>query len=410
MNEQLNQIASDVGELRRTLDKNLQDALTTEKVEKMCEDIVNRLHPAKPEQKGIPAIEAIQEKHKLFNGSSKKLSGKFAEYGTFNDFLRHVVANPKGYMVHNQKTGTYLAEGTDADGGYLVPTEYSNQIFDLLYGDTIINQIANILPMSTWKRRIPKVTSNATVYWLTEHGTKTTSTPQFGAIDQQAKVMATIVKLTDEILRDSSIDLQAWLAKATADDFAREIEKIALVGNVSSTGDSFNGVLSASGTNVVSLEGATLSYDDIINLTLNTNMGYNQGAKIVMNRTSLKKIMKLKDSDGQYIWHSPMGSVPGSISAPGAQYPYLISEQIPNTIATSGTARTGGSHTAIIFGNFNRFLLVSPREEIKTLVSQTAYDGTDNAFTMDMTFLRFTHALSIDVAVPAAFSYLKFAA
>ena len=84
--------------------------------------------------------------------------------------------------------------------------------------------------------------------------------------------------------------------------------------------------------------------------------------------------------------------------------PYVICPTIPNTLGT------GTDCTAAIFGRFSRALLISPRESIAVKVSQDAYDNSDssNAFMQDQTWLRFTQALSIDVAQPSAFSYLAF--
>lgn len=303
-----------------------------------------------------------------------------------------------------------ISEGAagSTGGGYLVPTEFSSEVIKIMNEASPIMQIANIIPMSSWKRQIPKQMTNLQVGWVAENGIKGISNPTFGQIEQTAKVLATVIKCTDELIRDSAINLTRFLSELVAEAMALEVERVALVGSTTA-GDPFNGVLNATGANAVSMAGSTVNFDDIANLIFSLNEADARNGVIVLSRAGLNKLMKLKDSNGNYIWSPPSLGNPATIW----NTPYVVSSQIPNTV-TSATTLTGGTNTIAFFGRFNKNLLISPREDMTLKVSQDAAswntdaDSLESAFMMDQTWLRFTQALSVDITYGSAFSYLIF--
>lgn len=402
-----NETITAIGELRKSIDdmrngyvgKSELDA----KLEKITSDIVAKIHPVQTTRTVPPQNpEEVMERAEGFKGSAlNKPSEKWtSEYGKkFGDMRGFLKAIQMRSPALDEKAYTGMSEGTPANGGYLVPTEFSSEVFRLMKDMSIIMRIANVMPMSTWKRTFPKQLTSPAIFWVDEAGSKSQTTTTFGQVSQQAKVMAAVIKCTDELLRDSAINLQSFLAEIVAEAMALEIERVALVGN-SGGSDPFSGIRYASGVNVVPMAGASVDFDDVIDLIFSLNQGYAEGARIITSRTGLKKLMKLRDNDGNYIWQPPAGNVPATIW----NVPYELSGQIPTNLGT------GTDETLALFGNFSRYLLVSPREGITVKPSQDAYDAGDstNAFLQDQTWLRFTQALSIDVAVGSAFSYLQF--
>lgn len=400
MNE-YSQVMNSVSELRKTLETRLDDCLTREKVEKLLENAVSKLHPVKS-QAVIPGEEEILTKAENFKISARNTAEKAwtsqygRKFGNMKNFL--LAIKEKQPSIYGAKAST-LAEGTASVGGYLVPTEFSSEVVRLMNDISKIMEISNVIPMSSWKRQIPKQLTNVTVGWVDESAAKSETNPTFGQIEQVAKVMAAVIKCTDELLRDSAINLTKFLSELVAEAMALEIERVALVGDVSGAGDPFNGIYKTSGVNVVSMAGAGVSFDDIAELIFSLNDAYAKDAVIVLSRTGLKKLIKLKDSQNNYIWQPPTGDVPATLW----NTPYVISSQIPDNLGT------GTDETLAILGRFDKYMLISPRQELEVKISQDASDAAGNsAFMTDQTWMRFTHALSIDVAHGAAFSYLQF--
>jgi HK97 family phage major capsid protein len=400
MNE-YSQVMDSVGELRKTLETRLDDCLTKEKAEKLIESIVSKLHPAKS-QAVVPGEEEILTKAESFKNSPRNTSEKrwTSEYGRKFGSMRNflLAIKEKQPSIYAAKAST-LVEGTASLGGYLVPSEFSSEVVELMSDISKIMEISNVIPMSSWKRQIPKQLTNVTVGWVDESGTKPETNPTFGQIEQVAKVMAAVIKCSDELLRDSAINLTKFLSELVAEAMALEIERVALIGDETGASDPFNGIYKTSGVNVVSMAGASVSFDDIAELIFSLNDAYAKDATMILSRTGLKKLIKLKDSQNNYIWQPPTGDVAATIW----NTPYVISSQIPNNLGV------GTDETLAIFGRFNKYLLISPRQELEVKVSQDASDSAGNsAFMTDQTWLRFAQALSIDVAHGAAFSYLQF--
>lgn len=403
-------IMTSIKELRKTLDGKIESCLTKEKAEKMIEDIINRVHPA-ASKAVLPATEeTVKEKFSAFKRkkSSQETKAWTSEYGRKFGNMKNFLLAAKNRNSELNDFKSVLSEGSSGNtgGGYLVPTEFSSQVIRMMNDASPIMQIANILPMSSWKRQIPKQLTNLQVGWVAENGVKGISNPTFGQLEQTAKVLATVIKCTDELIRDSAINLTDFLSELVAEAMALEIERVALLGG---SNDPFTGVFNSSGVNQVTMAGNNVSFDDIANLIFSLSEANSKDGVIVLSRAGLNKLMKLKDSNGNYIWAPPSMGNPATIW----NTPYVVSSQIPNTVTDNG-ALTGGSGTIAFFGRFNKNLIISPREEMTVKVSQdaaswnTTNSALESAFMTDQTWLRFTQALSVDVTFGSAFSYLIF--
>jgi len=396
----LAEIQSLTENFRATLDKMPQDYIRRQEVEKMVGDIVEKLHPKQESKFFLPvdSVEGIVERLASFKQrpeAYEKALPWTSDYGkNFGDMKTFLLAI-SGKHPAKEGLKVVMSEGDNAQGGYLVPTEFNAEVIRLQYTASIIRGISRVLPMSTWKRTFPNQLTNVAIYWVTELGAKTTSKPTFGRLTQTAKVMAAIIKSSDELLRDSAINLQTFLAELVSEAMGREEERVALVGNTGA-GDPFMGVRYAVGVIANTMAGASLVFDDILDLEFSVAEPYQRNGQYVMPRASLLLIMKLKDNQGNYIWERPREGQPGAINGKS----YAISDQI---VAIAGKY-------PILFGDFKRYLFISPRQGITVKVSQDASDwvsgALDSAFMTDQTWLRFTQAESIDVAVPAAFGYL----
>lgn len=408
----MDEIMSSIKELRQTLDSKINDCLTKDKAEKMIEDIISNLHPQKSKAVLPTTEDEVLEKFSAFakSGRNKPEQPWTSEYGRkFGNMKNFLLAAKNKHSILNDFKSV-LAEGDTATtgGGYLVPSEFSSQVFKLMNESSAIMKIANIMPMSTWKRQIPKQLTNLQVGWVSENSVKGITNPTFGQIEQTAKVLATVIKCTDELIRDSAINLTQFLSELVAEAMALEIERVALIGSTTAS-DPFNGILNTSGINAVSMASSSVTFDDIANLLFSLNDQNAREGVLVVSRAGLSKLMKLKDTHGNYIWAPPSLGTPATIW----NTPYVVSSQIPNE-ASSSSSLTGGDKTFAFFGRFNKNLLISPRESMTVKVSQDAasWNTTDSvlesAFMTDQTWLRFTQALSIDVTYGSAFSYLLF--
>ena len=112
-----------------------------------------------------------------------------------------------------------LQVGTDSEGGYLVPDEYERTLIEALEDQNIFRQLAHVIHTSSGDRKIPVVASKGTASWIDEEAQYPESDDAFGQVSIGAYKLATMIKISEELLNDSVFDMPAYIAK----EFARRI-------------------------------------------------------------------------------------------------------------------------------------------------------------------------------------------
>ena len=195
-----------------------------------------------------------------------------------------------------------LEEGTDSEGGYLVPDEYERTLVEALEEENVFRQLAKVIRTSSGDRKIPVVATKGTGSWIDEEGAYTESDDSFGQVSIGAYKVGTMIKVSEELLNDSVFDLESYIAK----EFARRIgakEEEAFF-----TGDGSGkplGVLAATGgaeTGVTAASSTAVTADELMDLFYSLKSPYRKKAVWVLNDSTIKAVRKLKDSTGQYLW------------------------------------------------------------------------------------------------------------
>ena len=113
-----------------------------------------------------------------------------------------------------------LQVGTDSEGGYLVPDEFEHTLVEALEEENFFRSIATVIQTSSGDRKIPVVATKGTASWIDEEGAYPESDDSFGQVSIGAYKVATMLKVSDELLNDSVFDVimqrrsnTLWLAK-----------------------------------------------------------------------------------------------------------------------------------------------------------------------------------------------------
>lgn len=390
-----------VADLREILEMRFSPEKQAEEREKLFAEVLAKVHPPKRTMRFGPSKESPEGK------SIDKLieDGKMPENGVFlGQIIRAVALSDHQFLteagLNLAEEKTIMSEGTPAQGGYTVPVEYSKEIIKLERAGSILRQLARGFPMGSLTRLLPRQLTNVTVTWTDEGAVKTETKPTFGQLTQTAKKLAAIVKMTDELLEDNSVELDQFIMELIAEAMGLEEDRVGFAGNTGA-GDPFMGVLYAAGVNAVTMAGANVTGDDVIDLIMSINAKYRQNATLITSTNGLKLIMKLKDSTGQYLWMRPAGNYPPTIW----NEKYVISDQIPVNLGT------GTNETAILWGNWKKHFFLSDRGGYEVFSSKSASDwvggALTSAFTQDETWSRFKKRMSLDVALPVAFARLQ---
>ena len=255
-------------------------------------------------------------------------------------------------------------------GGFAIPREIDDKIDATLLAISPIRKIANVVKVGSSNYRRLISTGGFQSGWVGLEALRPeTITPSFTEVIPPSGDLYANPAASQHMLDDAMFDVDEWLAKEVANEFARA-EGFAFVkgsgvnqpmGFLTSpsaaTADNVRamGTLQFLGTGVSAGFPVSNPADELIDLVQTLRQPYRQGAVFVMNSATAAQIRKFKTTDGAFIWQ------PGLISGQPATllgYPVIEAEDMPDVAASS---------LSIAFGNFNAGYTIAERNETSIL-------------------------------------------
>lgn len=241
------------------------------------------------------------------------------------------------YDFHNS-----LSIGEDGKGGYLVPDEFEKKLIEGLEEESFFRSLATIIRTSSGDRKIPVVTGKGEAAWIDEGGEYPESDDSFGQTSISAYKLATMIKVSDELLNDSVFDIQGYITREFARRISTKEEEAFFVGD--GTGKPTGIFDSKGGAEVgVNATSVSITFDDVMDLFYSLKAPYRRKAKWLLNDSTVKSLRKLKDGNGNYIWQpSVTVGVPDMI----LNRPYYTSTFVPELAA---------GKTPMAFGDYSYY-------------------------------------------------------
>jgi HK97 family phage major capsid protein len=287
-----------------------------------------------------------------------------------------------------------LAESTGA--GVLVPEEHANYIFGLLAEGQVVRKAgATVVNMKSDTLVIPRMITGATAYWVDEANAITPSDPAFDTITLQAKKVAAMTYLTNELLEDSVADVEKIVLDNLSQTLAAEMDKEMLIGD----GTHLTGIVNTSGVNSLDLTGNALTIDDLIEaraLIEEATKGNIKPNAIIMHPAVYYKLLKeAKDNTGRYL---------ADLQGLTAGLPDTLLGMKVFTTTAIPTNLTDGTHnnlSLVIVGDFKQAIIGQRRN-----ISLNA-DNSGQYFVQDIVALRALARVGFGLAYPNAFTVIK---
>lgn len=169
-------------------------------------------------------IKRARQSGTLYNDKAPgvELNGK---WGKFTDFLQVIdtKTDPRESTVAEQRLMIKNAmSSTDpASGGFLIPEEFRATMLEVALETAIVRPRASVIPMAALRIAMPMldVTSNVAnvfggivAYWTEEAAALTQSQPTFGQIVLEAKKLTAYTEVPNELVQDSAISVEAFIA------------------------------------------------------------------------------------------------------------------------------------------------------------------------------------------------------
>jgi len=263
-----------------------------------------------------------------------------------------------------------LTIGSDAGGGYAVPREIDALIDVTLKAVSPIRSIASVVSIGSANYRKLIAVGGVASGWVAETaGRPETGTETFVEVAPPMGELYANPAASQAMLDDAMFDVEGWLAGEIGAEFARAEGSAFVSGTgigrprgflayaTAATDDTTRpfGTLQYVASGAAGAFAAASPQDKLIDLVHALRAPYRQGASWVMNASTLAKVRKMKDGQGQFLWAPSLSAdTPATLLG----YPVIEAEAMPDV---------GVDSLSIAFGNFKAGYLIAERSNTAVL-------------------------------------------
>lgn len=391
----------ELSELRAEKQKRLAQELVKEEEKQKIQEIENAVKSFEEQ------LEAIREEERKKLMKEKGLDKKgFLNNPLFNAYMNTKYVEAKNVMlntrygreqlspemknfVHQLRTGQPLYKGmyenvggSGTYGGFLVPEEFRAEVIRKAQNLVAVRQAgARVLTTNSNSLNIPVEATTGQGTWLDERGEYQDSAPTFGQLNFTPFKYGRLVKVSDELLADSAVNIANYLADLYAREFGDAQDQAFIQGT--GTGQP-QGIINH--PNVVTVPfNAANGGDNIINLKYTVPVKYHSNLAFVMNGKTSQVVRKMKDDSGSYLWRAGNGSLADGQPETLDGRPVYLSDHVPD-----GT---------IIVGDFANYYIVERSGMTIQRSDHFAFNTGEIAFRGEM-------RLDAKVAIDEAFAIM----
>ena len=245
-----------------------------------------------------------------------------------------------GFMKYGTTCNT-LREGADGEGGYLVPDEFERRIVQAMAEKNVLRKLGTVMQTER-TMTFPVAKGIGPADWVPEEGVIPITTGEFDEVKIEAHKVATSIRVSDELLEDSTFDLEGFII----DQFAKRIgdaEEDAFI-----HGDGIAkplGIIHQLDREIITEKAGKISTDDLLELKYAIPSKYRKDAVFLMHDSTLRELFKLRTGEGQYIWYEN----------PKKNIPLAIFSHRVITCPSMPTIDSG--KPPILFGDFKHFVI-----------------------------------------------------
>lgn len=281
-----------------------------------------------------------------------------------------------------------LVESTLEDGGALAPPEYAAEVIELLRARTVVRALGAVpMPMNGSSLALPYLSSGSSASYVGEVKNIPTSQPGTGMLQLNAKKLAALVPLSNDLLRDGGSAPQ--VDALVRNDLVREMslrEDLAFIRDDGTentpkgirywTDDSHVFARTQAGS-ASTLAEATADLAKMVRLVEESDVALDSPGWIFTPRIKWW-LMSLRDGNGNFAFKDEMDQ--GTLFG----FPFRTTTQIPNNLG-------GGDESEIYFGDFSGMVIAENTQLLIEPFAGGAYhDGTNvvSGISTDQTVIR----------------------
>jgi len=244
------------------------------------------------------------------------------------------------YQIEERdNTSSGSAGGYTIPQGFLAELNMRRALFNPMrdHARVIQTETGNPLPLPTVDD-----TSN-TGSLVAEASASSATDVTFGQVTLNSYTYRTLIKASNELLRDTGIDIQAYLAQLMGDRIGRSESAAFATGTGSSQPQGF---VTGASAGVTAASATAITINEVVGLINSLDAAYHPNAKFAMHQSVWYYLLKLQDSLGRNL-------IPMNYADPTDRrlmgFPVILNNSMASSVAT--TAKT------IAFGDFEQFYI-----------------------------------------------------
>ena len=182
--------------------------------------------------------------------------------------------------------------------GYLLPQRLEAQLVNAM------NTISVLRPLCTeittnGDSALPIVNSHGKAAWVPEGYPIPMVKDAFDKVNLNSHKLAAIIRVTNELLKDSAVDIEAYLADTFADRLAVSEEEAFIAGDGA---DKPLGLLHQAKVGCMTESAGSVSIEDVLNLIFSVPEKHRRNGVLLMNDNTLLALYKQCAAQGQSLW------------------------------------------------------------------------------------------------------------
>lgn len=325
-----------------------------------------------------------ETEEKAKNGKGVKIIGAESSVKEF------AAAARRGFRVENALSSG-MREGSDPDGGYIVPDDIQTQIKDWKKSEFSLESLIAVEPVTTSKgsRTYEKKSDSEPFQDIEEGGElQEMDTPQFERIPYAIADRGGWLPLTNDLLNDTDQNLTSRITKW-----------IGRKSNATSNAKIIGMIEQKEATEIEMLDEVKKA------LIVTLGSAYMNAAQILTNDDGLLFLSTLKDQNGRDLLQpNPLEAMKMYLSVGPIKVPLVW---VPNKVLPSDIKTAGKRKIPIIPADFKEAFRKYDRQKTSLLASNIAVAGSLNAFTQNLTLVRAIERNDFKVMDKAAYANLK---
>lgn len=182
--------------------------------------------------------------------------------------------------------------------GYLLPQRLEARLVNAM------NTISVLRPLCTeittdGDSALPIVNSHGKAAWVPEGYPIPMVKDSFDKVNLNSHKLAAIIRVTNELLKDSAVDIEAYLAATFADRLAVSEEEAFIAGDGA---DKPLGLLHQAKVGCMTASAGSVSVEDVLNLIFSVPEKHRRNGILLMNDNTLLALYKQCAAQGQSLW------------------------------------------------------------------------------------------------------------